>query len=134
MPEAVTILTYPSETVIGGPASQIRLTSVTVGGGGSGVGGNGINLTGAVQVYAGLPDSLALADSGQAWLVTSSGLIYVWNGSSWPAEGAGISLQGPEGPMGNIQFAGHGTPGTIIGSSPGNSYVDWDTGIIYTLS
>jgi hypothetical protein len=42
--------------------------------------------------------------------------------------------QGPPGPPGSVTtFSGMGPPGTIIGSSPGDTYLDITTGIIYVL-
>lgn len=41
---------------------------------------------------------------------------------------------GPTGPRGSDWFTGHGAPGTIVGSLPGDQYLDLDTGDIYNLS
>lgn len=38
------------------------------------------------------------------------------------------------GPRGTNWYTGHGAPGTIAGSLPGDQYLDLDTGDIYTLS
>lgn len=68
--------------------------------------------------------------------------------------GAGaMGVQGPQGPPGDasgikgdkgdpgvpgkdgqIRFTGFGAPGTVIGASPGDTYLDKNTGDIYTLS
>jgi len=33
-----------------------------------------------------------------------------------------------------VEWSGHGPPGTILGSEPGDSYLDVDTGDVYVLS
>lgn len=48
---------------------------------------------------------------------------------------------GPAGPKGEsgdafqgvVWFDGHGEPGLILGSKPGDKYVDLDTGVVWTL-
>ncbi|WP_261981480.1 hypothetical protein [Xylella fastidiosa] len=51
----------------------------------------GIVLAGVVADYAHLPHRLT---AGAAYLVSDDGLIYVYDGSAWPAEGDGIDLRG----------------------------------------
>jgi hypothetical protein len=57
-----------------------------------------------------------------------------------PEEADHIARQpGPQGPAGaegtgTRRFQGHGAPTTIIGSRPGDEYLDLDTGDLYTLS
>lgn len=51
-----------------------------------------IALAGRVATYAALP-STGLT-SGDAYYVESDGLIYIWDGSAWPANGAGVSVSG----------------------------------------
>lgn len=51
-----------------------------------------IALAGRVATYAVLP-SIGVA-SGDAYYVESDGLIYIWDGSAWPANGAGVSVSG----------------------------------------
>jgi len=43
-----------------------------------------------------------------------------------------ITLQ--VGPSGAGLWTGHGVPSTIIGSAPGDEYLDMDTGYIYILT
>lgn len=53
-----------------------------------------IALSGRKDDYAQLPTGLGAADAGRAWLVDSDGLVYIWDGSSFPAEGNGVSTGG----------------------------------------
>lgn len=58
----------------------------------------GIFLSGWVATYAALPASPGAA--GTAYLVQADGLIYVWNGTAYQANGQGLNLDGPAGPPG----------------------------------
>lgn len=55
-------------------------------------GGGGIALAGRVADYASLPGDLGGGDAGKAYLVDADGLIYVWDGSGFPADGAGLDV------------------------------------------
>lgn len=57
-----------------------------------------IALSGREPTYAGLP-STGLS-SGDAYYVEGDDLIYIWNGSEWPAEGGGVTLRPPTDPYG----------------------------------
>lgn len=98
--------------------------------------GRNFQLAGSVADYAALP-VLALEDAGQAWMTNNDGRVYVWSGSAWPAEGAAPVLQGPagkDGAPGQIRFTGHGPPpAVLVGASPGDLYLDLDTGTTYQL-
>ena len=50
-----------------------------------------IALSGRVATYAALPSGLGSGDAGKAYYVEADGLVYIWNGSAFPANGAGIS-------------------------------------------
>src|ERR1700743_731261 len=50
----------------------------------------GIFLSGRVATYAALPPGPMAA--GTAYLVDADGLIYVWNGSAYQANGHGLNL------------------------------------------
>ena len=44
-----------------------------------------------------------------------------------------VGPPGPPGKDGQIRFTGMGPPGTIVGSSPGDTYMDLATGDVYKL-
>ena len=44
-----------------------------------------------------------------------------------------IGPPGPPGKDGQIRFTGYGPPGTIVGSEPGDTYMDLATGDVYKL-
>jgi len=48
-----------------------------------------IALSGRVATYSALPIGLGSVDAGKAYLVDADGLIYVWDGAAWPADGIG---------------------------------------------
>ncbi|MES1927554.1 collagen-like protein [Salinisphaera sp. T31B1] len=62
--------------------------------------GAGIQIAGSVADYASLPTGLGAEDSGQGYLVESDGLLYIWTGSNFPADGNGVSFRGPMGEQG----------------------------------
>ena len=53
-----------------------------------------ISLSGRVATYPALPSGLGSGDAGKAYYVEADGLVYIWNGSAWPANGAGVSTSG----------------------------------------
>lgn len=54
-----------------------------------------VALKGRVATYASLPGSGNTA--GDAYLVDADGLVYVWSGTAWPANGAGLAVSGGSG-------------------------------------
>ncbi|MGP9760131.1 hypothetical protein [Corynebacterium sp. AOP12-C2-36] len=62
--------------------------------------GKGITVAGQVATYADLPTDLTTGDAGAAYIVEASGLLYVWTGTAFPPQGAGVQFVGPEGPEG----------------------------------
>jgi hypothetical protein len=62
--------------------------------------GAGLVINGSVATYADLPNNLTPADAGHAYFVEADGKLYIWSGTSWPADGAGSQFQGPQGPTG----------------------------------
>lgn len=59
--------------------------------------GTSITIAGTVATYANLPADLDVGDKGSLYIVAADGLGYVWSGTAWPADGAGVAIQGPEG-------------------------------------
>lgn len=59
--------------------------------------GTGVNLEGAVDTYADLPDDLGPLDAGASYIVQASGKLYVWSGNSWPSEENGADFRGETG-------------------------------------
>lgn len=160
----------------------------------AGADGAGIEFAGSVPTYAELPTGLTAADAGDGYYVEASGLLYIWSGTSFPAQGEGIQFRGPTGaqgpkgdqgeqgpqgeqgiqgiqgdtgatgptgaqgdvgpqgpagakgdtgdtgatgatgPRGATWYSGSGAPGSIVGSQPGDMYLDRDSGIVYVLS
>lgn len=70
---------------IANPASSTPTISSTLG---------SIALSGNPATYAALPTTLGTTNAGNAYLVQADGLVYIWSGTAWPAQGAGVSLLG----------------------------------------
>lgn len=62
-----------------------------------------ISLSGYPDDYAGLPSGLSSVDAGTAYMLKSDSLIYIWDGSAFPADGEGI--QGGGGGMSAPDYA-----------------------------
>ena len=93
--------------------------------------GTGIQLKGTYATLADLQAAHPTGAAGDAYAV--GGDLYVWqpDSAAWANAGA---FRGPAGDPGQIRFVGTGEPGTIIGSSPGDTYLDMATGTIYQLT
>jgi len=59
--------------------------------------GPGLTLSGAVAEYVDLPTDLGPSDNGAAYIVTSNGKLYVWDGTAWPALENGADFRGDTG-------------------------------------
>lgn len=105
---------------IKGPTGPSGPTGPTGPTGATGQDGAGIEIAGSVPTYADLPTDLGPGDSGDGYLVQSSGLLYIWDGSSFPADGDGVAFQGPPGPQGDNGPAGPtGATSTVPGPTGG---------------
>ena len=62
--------------------------------------GAGIEISGSVATYGDLPTGLGPGDAGAGYLVEADGKLYIWTGTAFPANGAGVEFRGPEGPQG----------------------------------
>lgn len=92
--------------------------------------GAGIEIAGSVPTYADLPTTLGAADAGDGYLVEADGLLYIWDGAAFPADGTGVEFRGPEGPQGIQGIPGtpgvQGDPGTP--GEPGEPGAQGDPG------
>lgn len=68
--------------------------------------GAGISIEGSVSTYANLPTNLTPADEGKGYYVEDEGRLYIWNGTSFPADGSGVQIQGPKGDKGDTGDTG----------------------------
>ena len=68
--------------------------------------GTGISVDGTVATYADLPTGLGPDDNGKGYYVEADGKLYIWNGTSFPANGDGVQIQGPQGPKGDTGDTG----------------------------
>ena len=84
--------------------------------GDTGTAGAGVSIAGTVATYATLPSGLGPSDNGKGYLVSADGKLYVWDGSAFPADGAGANFQGPAGVSASVA-AGTAT-GLAAGASP----------------
>lgn len=90
--------------------------------GDQGPAGEGIEIAGSVATYANLPSGLGAPDAGKGYLVESDGLLYIWDGTKFPADGNGVAFQGPPGTPGN-----HGKEVEIqVAGDP--AYIQWRLG------
>lgn len=65
-----------------------------------GIDGKSLAVQGEVPDYASLPPGLTADDKNKAWVNLADGLLYIWNGTAFPADGAGVVWKGTPGPTG----------------------------------
>lgn len=82
--------------------------------------GAGIEVTGSVPTYADLPSGLTTEDEGKGYYVEADGKLYIWNGTSFPANGDGVQIQGPQGPQGIQGIQGEQGPQGVQGPAGAN--------------
>lgn len=96
-------------------------------------GSGGLLVAGAVPTASSLP---ATAVIGELWITKDDGHGHAWTAAGWVDVGQ-AAIQGPpgaDGKDGQIRYTGHGAPTLIVGSEPGDTYLDTLTGVIYTLA
>lgn len=69
--------------------------------GNPGADGKGISIAGSAPTYAALPTGLGAGDAGKGYLVQADGLLYIWTGSAFPANGSGVAFKGDTGAKGD---------------------------------
>lgn len=84
--------------------------------------GTGIQIAGTKATYSVLPTGLTSADAGKAYLVQADGLLYIWDGTKFPANGSGVQFRGQAGPVNTL------TIGTVTTGASGTSAVATLTG------
>src|SRR5699024_9904802 len=62
-----------------------------------GAAGASLDIEGTVATYGDLPSN---PSPGDAWVVAADGLLYFFDGTSFPADGQGVPFVGPEGQQG----------------------------------
>lgn len=109
-----------------GPPGPIGPPGQTGQTGPAGADGAGLRILDVLASNADLPAS---AQVGDAYLVGMNG--WLWNGAAWKDMGP---IQGPRGKDGQIRFTGNGPPpAVIVGSEPGDIYLDLIAGDTYKL-
>jgi hypothetical protein len=83
--------------------------------------GTGIAIAGTVATYGDLPTTLTSADAGNGYLVSADGLLYIWDGTQFPADGSGVEFKGPKGDTGDAGAAATFTFGTVTTGAAGTS-------------
>lgn len=73
---------------------------VTGNAGAPGEDGKGIEIAGSVAAYGDLPSGLGPGDAGKGYLVEADGLLYIWSGTVFPADGHGVAFKGDPGDPG----------------------------------
>ena len=73
-----------------------------------------------------LPTGLGAGDAGDGYLVQADGLLYIWSGTAFPADGAGVAFKGDKGDQGDPGPAGPQGPAGAQGpkGDTGNAGAD----------
>lgn len=100
----------------GGPAYVLSFTIPRGAQGIQGPQGTGLQLQDRVATYSALPGGLnGTTDKGKAYIVDADGLLYIWDGTAFPAQGSGLSIVGAKGDNGQTAYqvaVGEGFVGT----------------------
>ena len=94
--------------------------------GAQGEAGKGLVILGVLASEADLPPTAAVGD---AYLIGTD--VWLFSGATWVNAG---NIRGPAGKDGQIRFTGNGPPpAVIVGSEPGDTYLDLMAGDTYKL-
>lgn len=110
-------MAWALETSIKGPKGDQGIQGIQGAKGDQGVkgeDGKGIEIAGSVATYAALPADLTSNDVGKGFLVEADGLLYIWTGTSFPANGSGVEFVGPEGDQGPAGLDGVSVTGATV--------------------
>jgi hypothetical protein len=95
-----------------------------------------LDIEGTVPTYADLPASPV---EGSAYVVAADGLLYFFDGTTFPADGAGVPFQGPQGIQGIQGVPGASVTGpagpagpSAVSADAGNTSVLGSDNLIYT--
>jgi hypothetical protein len=98
--------------------------------------GVSLDIEGTVPTYADLPASPV---EGSAYVVAADGLLYFFDGTTFPADGAGVPFQGPQGIQGIQGVPGASVTGpagpagpSAVSADAGNTSVLGTDGLIFT--
>ena len=98
--------------------------------------GVSLDIEGTVPTYADLP---ANPTEGSAYVVAADGLLYFFDGTAFPADGAGVPFQGPQGIQGIQGVPGASVTGpagpagpSAVSADAGNASVLGTDGLIFT--
>lgn len=105
------------------------IVKTTGGVGVQGAPGTGILMLGVFNSLAALIAVHPIGSVGDTYAIAGDLVLWDVTTNAWANAGP---FRGPEGDPGQIRFTGNGEPTTIIGSRIGDTYLDLDTGIIYT--
>lgn len=107
-----------------GTASTATLNFVIPRGdpGSPGADGKSVSIKDTVATYSALPTGLTSANAGDGYFVTADGKLYVWSGTAFPANGAGIVIQGPPGTSATVAL------GTVATGAAGTNAVITNSG------
>lgn len=99
--------------------------------GDAGEDGAGIEIAGTVATYGDLPTTLGTGDAGKAYFVTADGDLYIWDGAAFPADGDGVTFQGPPGDdgaaatitVGSVTTGAAGSEAAVVNAGTSNAAV-----------
>lgn len=122
--------------------------------------GVSLDINGTLANYAAIT-AVSSPQAGDAYVNAADGKLYFYDGTSWPADGAGVPFVGPQGPTGpqgvagadgatgatgpagatgaagargSLWYTGTGAPSGISGAAANDLFLDTQTGDVYVFS